>query len=141
MGTDFTYTDARLDSRDLLDRLDELEAARDAFVDERITETVGPGELETWWAEDHPEDADELDMLRALRDETEGYADDSWRDGVFFVANWDWKNYAQELAEDIGALPKDAGWPTYCIDWDAAARDLRMDYTSCEIDGNTYWYR
>ena len=122
MGTEYTYRDPRLDSRDLLERLEELEAdADDAGLD--------PGE------------SDELTMLLALRDETEGYAGDSWRDGVFFVADWDFENYAQELAEDIGALPKDAGWPTYCIDWDAAARDLRMDYTSCEIDGNTYWYR
>ena len=125
--TQIDYTADRLDSRDLLDRLEELEATQDEIGFQR---------------DDSGDDMQaELDMLRALRDETEGYADDSWRDGVFFVANWDWKNYAQELAEDIGALPKDAGWPTYCIDWDAAARDLRMDYTSCEIDGNTYWYR
>ena len=125
--TQIDYTADRLDSRDLLDRLEELEATQDEIGFQR---------------DDSGDDMQaELDMLRALRDETEGYADDSWRDGVFFVADWDFENYAQELAEDIGALPKDAGWPTYCIDWDAAARDLRMDYTSCEIDGNTYWYR
>jgi antirestriction protein len=122
MGTDFTYTDARLDSRDLLDRLNELEASE---ADEAL-------------------DADEtaeLTMLRDLRDETEGYADDSWRDGVFFVADWAFKDYAIELADEMGAIPKEYSWPASYIDWDAAARDLRMDYTSCEIDGRTYWYR
>lgn len=119
MGTDFTYSDARLDSRDLLDRLEELEALDAPDEDERA----------------------ELDVLATLRDETEGYAGDSWRDGVFFVADWDWKNYAQELADEMGAIPKDYSWPASYIDWDAAARDLQMDYTSCEIEGATYWYR
>lgn len=122
MGTDFTYNDARLDSRDLLERLEALEAdADDAGLD--------------------PDESDELTMLIALRDETEGYAGDSWRDGVFFVADWDWKNYAHELAEDMGAIPQTYSWPASYIDWDAAARDLQMDYTSCKIDGHTYWYR
>ena len=125
--TQIDYTADRLDSRDLLDRLEELEATQDEIGFQR---------------DDSGDDMQaELDMLRALRDETEGYADDSWRDGVFFVANWDWKNYAQELADEMGAIPKEYSWPASYIDWDAAARDLRMDYTSCEIDGNTYWYR
>ena len=122
MGTTFTYTDNRLDSRDLLDRLEELEASE---ADEAL---------------DTDETA-ELTMLRALRDETEEYAGDTWADGVAFIADQDFEDYARELAEDIGALPRDAGWPAYCIDWERAARDLQMDYTSCEIDGRTYWYR
>ena len=125
--TQIDYTADRLDSRDLLDRLEELEATQDEIGFQR---------------DDSGDDMQaELDMLRALRDETEGYADDSWRDGVFFVANWDWKNYAQELADEMGAIPKEYSWPASYIDWDAAARDLRMDYMPCEIDGNTYWYR
>ena len=125
--TQIDYTADRLDSRDLLDRLEELEATQDEIGFQR---------------DDSGDDMQaELDMLRALRDETEGYADDSWRDGVFFVANWDWKNYAQELADEMGAIPKEYSWPASYIDWDAAARDLRMDCMPCEIDGNTYWYR
>ena len=27
------------------------------------------------------------------------------------------------------------------IDWDQAARELRMDYASVEYDGVTHWYR
>lgn len=123
MGTEYTYHDPRLDSRDLLERLDDLAAREDDEADPL-----------------DDDERDELDMLRDLRDETEGYGD-SWRDGVFFIADEDFVNYAQELAEDIGALPREHTWPTSYIDWDAAARDLRMDYTSCEIDGHTYWYR
>ena len=28
-----------------------------------------------------------------------------------------------------------------CIDWAQAARELRMDYTSVDFDGVTYWIR
>ena len=26
-------------------------------------------------------------------------------------------------------------------DWEATARNVRIDYTSVDIDGRTYWYR
>jgi antirestriction protein len=51
------------------------------------------------------------------------------------------EDYARELAEDIGAISSDTGWPATCIDWERAARELQMDYTSVEYDGDTYYYR
>jgi hypothetical protein len=49
--------------------------------------------------------------------------------------------YAKELAEDIGAINKSNEWPNYCIDWERAAGELKMDYTSVEVDDETYWFR
>jgi hypothetical protein len=49
--------------------------------------------------------------------------------------------YAQKLADDTGAVPANVHWPMTCIDWDMAARDLKMDYFFVEINGSTYWYR
>src|SRR6185437_14764703 len=49
--------------------------------------------------------------------------------------------YAQELAEDIGAIDSDARWPAYCIDWERAARDLAMDYSLVTFDGSDYYIR
>lgn len=37
------------------------------------------------------------------------------------------RDFAEELADDLGALNPDAGWPARYIDWDAAARDLFID--------------
>lgn len=51
------------------------------------------------------------------------------------------EDYAQELAEETGAVPDNAAWPCTCIDWDKAARELQHDYGSVEIDGITYWTR
>jgi antirestriction protein len=53
----------------------------------------------------------------------------------------DFTEYAQELAEEIGAITQEQRWPTYCIDWERAARELKMDYTSVEVNGITYYFR
>jgi hypothetical protein len=29
----------------------------------------------------------------------------------------------------------------YCIDWERAARELKMDYTSVRVNGTTYYFR
>lgn len=46
--------------------------------------------------------------------------------------------YAEQLAEEIGAVDSDASWPNTYIDWEAAAEALAMDYTEVEFDGDTY---
>jgi antirestriction protein len=41
------------------------------------------------------------------------------------------EEFAQQIAEDIGALDRDAKWPMTCIDWAAAWRELEL--------GEDYW--
>lgn len=38
------------------------------------------------------------------------------------------RDYAENLAEELGAIPEDSAWPLNCIDWEQAARELPMDY-------------
>ncbi|KKK55784.1 hypothetical protein LCGC14_3071100, partial [marine sediment metagenome] len=45
------------------------------------------------------------------------------------------------LAEDIGAIAKDTSWPATSIDWEAAANELLIDYSSVDFDGVTYYFR
>lgn len=87
-----------------------------------------------------PEEYEELKTLRSLAAQASGYADD-WEHGETLIRDSYFKDYAQELAEDIGAVNADATWPNNCIDWDQAARELRMDYTAVEFDDVTYWVR
>lgn len=47
------------------------------------------------------------------------------------------EDFAEDMAEQLGELPKDLTWPLYCIDWTHAARELMMDY--CEVNG--YYFR
>ena len=78
--------------------------------------------------------------MGALAEQAEGYAAD-WQYGEQLIRDSYFKDYAMELAEDIGAVDANASWPNTCIDWDQAARELQMDYTSVEFAGVTYWIR
>ena len=86
----------------------------------------------------------ERNALCAILDDLKGYGgDEQWRGDwypVILIRDSHFTDYAHELCEDIGDVPRDL--PSYIeIDWEQAARDLSMDYTSTEIDGVTYFYR
>ena len=51
------------------------------------------------------------------------------------------EEYAQQLAEDLGYMPRDLHWPFDCIDWEKAAQALRFDYSAVDFDGVTYLRR
>lgn len=56
------------------------------------------------------------------------------------IADSYFTDYARELLEDVGDLPRDL--PSYIeIDWNATARNIRVDYTPVTIEGSTYWTR
>ncbi len=121
-----------LDSRDIIARIDQLQSLR------------VPGPVEGLDAEDETMGQDdlfaELASLEALAAEGEDASED-WEHGAQLVRDSYFKNHAMELADDCGMIPKDAVWPMTCIDWDQAARELRMDYTPVDFDGVTYWVR
>jgi hypothetical protein len=83
------------------------------------------------------EDPDTCAAIDALADK--GIED--WEYGAHFIREDCFTEYAQEFAEDIGAISRDGQWPTYCIDWEWAARELQQDYTTVEYLGHTYYVR
>ena len=83
---------------------------------------------------------DELVTLKEFAEYASGY-DSDWEYGEGFIRDSYFVEYAQELADDIGAIDSNAGWPLNNIDWDGAARDLQMDYSAVELDGVTFWTR
>jgi len=91
-------------------------------------------------AENEFADAQELRDLKALAEQAEDYALD-WAYGETWIRDSYFKEYAMNLAVDIGAVNANATWPNNCIDWDRAARELQTDYTSVEFAGVTYWIR
>lgn len=116
-----TNSDDVIDSRDVIARIAELESLADTDED--------------FWdlAERNAEHA----ALVALAEEASSTPD--WQFGETLIRDSYFIEYAQELAEDIGAINSDAGWPTRCIDWKLAAEELQEDYFSVEFDGVTYW--
>lgn len=115
-------TDDIIDSRDVIEAIEELTARRES-IDEP-------------WDQD---DADYLATLEALAEEASWAAD--WTYGETLIRDSYFQAYAEELAEDIGAIDRNASWPLNRIDWAAAAEDLKMDYGAVEWDGVTYWIR
>lgn len=90
----------------------------------------------------HP-DADEYEELANwldLKEQAENYCGGSFRDCQLINAD-KWVDYCRECASDIGAIQRDAEWPANHIDWEAAAEELKSDYTEIEVDGNTFLVR
>lgn len=137
-----TNTDDIIDSRDVIERIEELEAERselgDALHDATTVRAKRAAKkaLDAWNASD---EARELKALVALASEAEGYAAD-WKHGECLIRESYFTEYCEQLLEDIGDLPKDI--PNYIvIDWEATARNLKVDYTEVDFDGVTYLIR
>jgi len=154
-----------LDSREVIERRDELKEEREALTPEciasmgclcahhargatladecgtseyfipDITSESAVGSLAEWDAEN----AGELAALEAFIAE----GSDEWADGVQLVRETAFEDHARELADDIGIDPpsREVRWPYTCIDWERAARELQYDYTGADFDGVTYWFR
>lgn len=110
-----------IDSRDVIERIQEL---ADLLSVDLITE----------------DDFAELLALRKLAEESD-YNVEDWEHGATLVRDSYFVDYAKELADDLGVYPHEATWPYTCIDWDEAAHELKVDYTSVTFDGVEYWVR
>jgi hypothetical protein len=128
--TQLDLTADYIDVRDIIARVEELNDEIDAesFADAPQDEA--------------DEVRSELATLTAILDDLRGNGGDEQWEGDWYPVTLIRDSYFEtamdELLEDIGNLPKDL--PCYLkvtVDYDA----LQMDYTSTEIDGETYWYR
>lgn len=97
--------------------------------------------LDKEYEEDDP-DNDPSDV--AIADEILRLADEGiedWEYGAQLIRENYFQEYAQELAEDIGAIDPNASWPLSYIDWEAASHALAQDYTMVEFMGQSYYVR
>ena len=70
----------------------------------------------------------DLDAAAAFISDRHEWDLDSFEES--YAGEWNsLEDYAQQLAEDTGAIDEDARWPHNCIDWERAARELSYDYT------------
>lgn len=126
-----------IDVQDIIARVLELRDERDEYNEEM-------GSPDAWDGVPDGE-PEELVMLEGILSELAGYGGDEKFDGDWYpaqlIAESYFREYAQELAEDCGMVDTNARWPRSCINWEQAARELQMDYSSIDIRGSTYWYR
>ena len=143
-----TPTDDVIDSREVIEAIEFLESDLEddyqAYLDEFQIDPDETG-LEDdplpilEWAEQNYAYMSELNELKELADEGEGFPD--WKYGMTLIHDSYFKTYAQEFAEEIGAVDREWGWPACHIDWEAAAESLQMDYSAITFGHNTYWGR
>lgn len=126
--SDLDLTDDYIDVRDIIARFEDLRVNSGTAIDEMA------------------ELADLTTILSDLRDV--GAGDHQWEGDwypVTLIRDSHFRDYVQEFAIECDMLPKVNAtrwpYPTVTADWDRAARELQMDYTSVEIDGVTYWTR
>lgn len=148
-----------IDSRDIIARFEELQEEKEALEEaineakealqdkedeededqeealEELSEAVQVAEKElSDWLEENKE---ELEDLERVNDECSGYGD--WDHGETLISEDYFPQYAEELANDTGAVGGNSNW--IVIDWDATADNLKADYTTVDINGKTYYYR
>ena len=114
------------DSRDIIARIERVESDLDqARVDGNDTT-----DLEA-----------ELKALEEFAEEASECAPD-WHYGETIIHEDYFTQYAQELSDELslgdGAM---AQWPFTHIDWEAAADELKMDYSVVGFNGIVYYIR
>lgn len=127
-----------LDSRDIIERLQELRDERDnlqAMIDEADEGDELPKDELQAWLDDN---GDELKALESLESDCEGYSD--WQYGETLIRRSYWVDYVRELLEDCGDIPKNIPWYV-SIDWEATAKNIEADYAEVDFDGVEYLIR
>jgi hypothetical protein len=162
---EITNSEDIIDSREVIERIDDLESTLDFEFEawkanralpeddggkeeeSEFTLALQPEcEMPVWAAAIacdpghlYQDEATEFTVLSALAAEGEGCGD--WAHGETLIRESYFEDYARQAAEDIGAIDPKAGWPLHCIDWEWAARELKMDYSGIDFDGVTYYVR
>lgn len=116
MVTNINCYDDVIDSRDVIARIEELEDTEDA------------------------DEKEELTILETLATEASNYSSD-WKYGEQLIRYSYFREYAEELADDLGLIDSNATWPMDCIDWDRAARELEQDYAEVMFGDVAYLIR
>jgi hypothetical protein len=133
-------TEAITEAKEELQRLEHVRLVSgtsdedDAIAEAREAIETAESALAEWDGED------ELSTLCSLADELDN-CNSEWRDGVALIRYSYFVDYAQQLAEDIGAIDASASWPNNCIDWDRAARELGYDYSTVTFGDVDYYIR
>ena len=123
MSNEITNDMDVIDSRDIIERIEELES----FIEDNVNEN----------SDDITEWKEELRILAELAEEGENYSPD-WEFGSQLIHEDYFEQYMDDMLEDIGDIPRNLPcYLTITIDYDA----LKMDYTSIDFNGETYFVR
>ena len=129
---DCTSPGDTFDSRDLIERLEELRAAYAAHEEWR-EDPAAYGDEPEW----DRLMVSEMFTIETVNDEN-NYGD--WQYGETCISDYYFTEYTQETLEGCGYVSADM--PAFIhIDWERTAEECKADYNSFEMDGTTYWRR
>lgn len=123
MSNEITNDMDVIDSRDIIERIEELES----FIEDNVNEN----------SDDITEWKEELRILAELAEEGEQYSPD-WSYGSQLIHENYFEEYMDEMLEDCGDIPKDI--PCY-LDITVNYDMLKWDYTELDFNGETYYIR
>jgi len=98
---------------------------------------------------DNPLDDDERADLKDLRSlaadlgvhDVDGMESYARNESLLIEEGRSFVEYAEQLADDMGAIDRHARWPVNCIDWEEAARQLEQGYITVTYGGTNYLIR
>ena len=134
MANAISNADNTIDSRDVIARIEALEAERVAIESPDSVFIETKRLIEEF---DNSEEGQELTAIKALAEQGEDYAPD-WKYGAQLIHEDYFEEAMDEMLEDCGDIPRDLpGWMTITYDYDA----LKQDYTAIDFNGQTYYIR
>ena len=138
--TTISNMDEVIDSRDIIERIEELETEINDLMEELETEMS----FDEFIAESDDELVTEYNMFIALQEEASNSPD--WSYGEALIRRSYFVDYIEELINDCYEMPKEMNsgrWPFnhMTMDYEAAAEDAEQDYMSVDFDGVEYLIR
>lgn len=142
MANAISNTDNTIDSRDVIARIEELEAERSEIEEDPETEYIEACKNVKDF--DESEEGQELTALKQLAEQAESSPD--WTYGEQLINEDYFTQYIEELISDCYELPKECnsgGWPWrhIIIDYEAAAEEAKQDYMEVDFNGTTFLIR
>lgn len=137
----FDGTEDQIDSREIIERIEELEAEQADLVEQLSNGAITEADMQAF----DKEQGAELDALRALVTEAESSPD--WTYGETLIRDDYFIEYTEQLIDDcypeVSKALASSAWPMTCLkmDYEQAARDLKVDYFDVTFNGSTYWIR
>lgn len=151
----FSNTDDTIDSRDIIERIEELQSTLEAAHEQETEDGLTNLDFDEWLeavikdqspahAHECWDDANELQILQALASEAEHSSD--WVHGETLINETYFTDYIEQLINDCYEMPKEFnsdGWPYrhITIDYEAAANEAKADYSEVNFDGNVFLIR
>jgi hypothetical protein len=146
LSTEIDFTADHINISDLTERFDELETNLENLTEKDAGDFGGFAGFVAYCKQnpDLADEAEELNMIDGILSDLKGYGgDEQWRGDWYPQALIRWSyftEYAKELLEDCGTIPRDLPW-WVVLDWEATAQNLLVDYSAIEVHGATYYYR